>query len=88
MLANARDSLFIVAGKEPVELRIGGQTCNKVVGHGGKRIVSAEALVQRLLLLGESLRRRDLERSGRGECCQGEIQERGQFLHVLLLKGG
>src|SRR4029077_1072737 len=88
MLANARDSFLVVAGKESAELRIGGETADEVVGNCSEGVVPAQTLVKGLLLLGEGRCRRDVERRGRGEGCQGEIQERRKFLHFLLLKGG
>ena len=82
MLADAGDTFLVVADKEPLELSVGGEASDEVVGDGGQGIVASEALVESFLLLGLGLRRCDQERWDCGERGQGDIQKRHESFHI------
>lgn len=84
VLTNSRETFFVVSRKEALQLGVGGQAADKVVGNRGEGVIAAESMIERWLLLGDSLRG-GAERRDRGKGRQGEIQKRRQFLHVSML---
>ncbi len=50
MLANFDLRIGAQAGKESSQLRVGREMTNKIVSHGGQRVITTEPLIQTLLL--------------------------------------